>query len=243
MDNDLDEPSMFDRILIQALLQGVRLVCIETMLPPSEGRDGVGNRVIEAAVERTKFGRGDRLMMFPGQLGDGLAHISVVVDDLVNGVPKAEQLGAMHGGGATDLRGSRCRDRVDGTRCRCVFLETKGFDELLQEEGDAMIEREGNLSWRQSFGYLVLATCDQLCAMGSYKLVEHGRMIPGRFSELWSEVHTIRISRYMPFHPRACITAGMLPGVLFPNRLCHVLYVLAVPGSVPVSRGTHDSFG
>ena len=68
------------------------------------------------------------------------------------------------------------------------MLETKGLDELLQEERDAVIERKGNLGGREPFRHLVPATRDQLGTIRSHKLVKHVRMILDRFLGVWSKL-------------------------------------------------------
>ena len=60
-------------------------------------------------------------------------------------------------------------------------LETKGLNELLQEEWDAVIEREGNLGGREPFPHLLPTTRDQLGTIRSQKIMEHVRMIRDRF--------------------------------------------------------------
>jgi hypothetical protein len=49
---------------------------------------------------------------------------------------------------------------LERSRVRFSLLETKGLDELLQEERDAVIEREGNLEGREPFCHLIPATRD-----------------------------------------------------------------------------------
>jgi hypothetical protein len=68
------------------------------------------------------------------------------------------------------------------------LLETKGLDELLQEERDAVIERQGNLGGREPSRHLVPATRDQLGTIRSQKLVEHVRMVRDRFLGSWSKL-------------------------------------------------------
>jgi hypothetical protein len=87
----------------------------------------------------------------------------------------------MHGRSATDLCSSGRPLYLERSRVRFALLETKGLDELLQEERDAVIEREGNLGGREPFPHLLPATRDQLGTIRSHKLVEHVRMIFDRF--------------------------------------------------------------
>jgi hypothetical protein len=73
-------------------------------------------------------------------------------------------------------------------------LKTKGLDELLQEERDAMIEREGNLGGREPYPHLIPATRDQLGTIRSQKLVKHAKMMRHRFLGVWSKLLTNGIS-------------------------------------------------
>ena len=61
--------------------------------------DGVGDRVVEAAVQRPELRRGERGIALERQVGDGLAQVAVVVDDLVDRVAEREQVLAVRRGG------------------------------------------------------------------------------------------------------------------------------------------------
>src|SRR6185436_18580588 len=99
--------------------------------------DGVGNRVVEQAVERVELFDGDRRIDFTGQLGDGLADISVTMDHLIHGVASREQLFAMQGSRTAAFDRNRGllpgsgNDRV--SRGRVCLLETKRLDKLIEE--------------------------------------------------------------------------------------------------------------
>jgi hypothetical protein len=110
-----------------------------------------------------------------------LAHIPIIVNDLVDGISEAEHFSAVHGRGATDIRSSRRPLYLERSRVRFSFLETKGLDELLQEKRDAVIECEGNLGEREPFPHLIPATRDQLESIRSHELVEHRTTIGDPF--------------------------------------------------------------
>jgi len=82
---------------------------------------------------------------------------------------------------------------------RFSLLETKGLDELLQEERDAVIDRKGKLGGREPFPHLIPATPDQLESIRSHELVEHRTTMHDPFLGVWSKLLTIGISaNYSP---------------------------------------------
>ena len=114
------------------MLQGDRLIIDEDFAGKPKGRDGVGNRIVKAPVENAKLDRRDVLIPFAGQLGDGLAHIPILVDDLVDAIAETEQFSTVYPRDAPDLRNSLRILWLDSLSGRGL-LETKGFDELLEE--------------------------------------------------------------------------------------------------------------
>ena len=99
--------------------------------------DRIGNRVVEQAIESVKLVNGDRRIRLLCQLGDGLADISVTVDDLVHRVTLREQFLAMQASGTAVLDRYRGfllgsgNDRVSRRRGR--LLSAKRLDELIEE--------------------------------------------------------------------------------------------------------------
>ena len=79
------------------LREGDRLVAPALVLG-----DGVGDGVVEAAVERVELAGGDRRVRLVGQLRDDLADVAVAVDDLAHGEAHREQLAAVQGGALLD---------------------------------------------------------------------------------------------------------------------------------------------
>ena len=57
-----------------------------------------------------------------------MAHIPIIVNDLVDGVSEAEQLSAVHGRGATDFRINWRPLYLESRRVRFSLLDTKGLD-------------------------------------------------------------------------------------------------------------------
>src|SRR5687768_6730662 len=103
VDGDIDQPPLLVRKSIQALVQILRVAIERSLAGVPKGRDGVGNSVVEATVERTKLVRGNGRVLFDGQSGNGLAHISITVDNLVDTESEAKQFSAVQGRGATDF--------------------------------------------------------------------------------------------------------------------------------------------
>jgi hypothetical protein len=58
-------------------------------------RHGFCDRRVEATIQRVEFFGRDRKELFDGDLGDGLADITVVVDDLRDVEPQCSQLASM----------------------------------------------------------------------------------------------------------------------------------------------------
>ena len=71
-------------------------------LAPELG-NGFGHRLVEAPVERAELVGRDRRVQLDGQLGDGLADVAIVVDDLGRGEPDLLQGLAMLGRAQADL--------------------------------------------------------------------------------------------------------------------------------------------
>src|SRR5205823_13025297 len=57
--------------------------------------DSTGDGVVETSVQRAKVLRADRGVQFHCQFGDGLAHVTIVVDDLRDGEPLEKQVVAV----------------------------------------------------------------------------------------------------------------------------------------------------
>jgi hypothetical protein len=93
-------------------------------------RDGLGDGVVQAAVERMKLVHGDRRVEVVGQLRDDLADVAVVVNHLRDGVAATQERGAVRHG-----RGAGSCGRLDLGR-----RGAERFDEFIQEERHAALE-------------------------------------------------------------------------------------------------------
>ena len=54
---------------------------------------------VEAAIQRVEFFYGNRRILIEGELGDCLADVAIVVDDLRHVEPQGKQVAAVAGGG------------------------------------------------------------------------------------------------------------------------------------------------
>jgi len=88
--------------------------------------DGPGNGIVEAEVERLEFPGGDRGVHLHGELGDRLAHVAVVVNDLADGESHAKQVAAVTARARVDLYA------VLTTRLRMA----QRYVELVQKNGN-----------------------------------------------------------------------------------------------------------
>src|SRR5205807_5409132 len=67
---------------------------------------------VEAAIQRVEFFYGNRRILIEGELGDCLADVAIVVDDLRHVEPQGKQVAAVAGGG----RANRLRCKWGGGR-------------------------------------------------------------------------------------------------------------------------------
>src|SRR5689334_11038099 len=138
-----------------------------------ERSHSVGNGLVEASIERSEFVRGDGRAFLNGQIGDRLAHVAVVVYDLIDGESESQQLRPTGGCSATNVR--RCRGRY-GLALRAnrgQLLRPQRIDKLLQEKRHAMVDHLRRPCGRIPLGYSLSAMPDQLIALRRQKCVKH----------------------------------------------------------------------
>jgi hypothetical protein len=87
------------------IASNARIAELSRLRSASERCHGIGDRVVEAPIERAKLFDAHRGALFRGQLGDGLAEVPVVTDDLIDGKSLSKQLAAMSPGGCSDRCG------------------------------------------------------------------------------------------------------------------------------------------
>jgi hypothetical protein len=109
-----------------------RITLPERLLAPAaELRHRPRDGVVEAEVQRLEVLGGDGDLLLDGRLGDGLADVAVVVDDLRDREPSREQLPAVQlGAGADGPRRERLGRGLQAQRLR----------ELGQEQGEPMLQ-------------------------------------------------------------------------------------------------------
>jgi|SRR6185436_13341020 len=91
-------------------------------------RDGTGYGVIEATVEGAQFICGNWRLLFDGQPGDDLAHITVNMYYLIDAVFAAQQLSTVQSRGATYFLARERVIRFFITTVRGLLLNTKDID-------------------------------------------------------------------------------------------------------------------
>jgi hypothetical protein len=90
---------------------------LEFFSRPRFGRDArvfrhrFRDRRVETAVQGLEFVRGDRRILFDGELGHSLTNVSVVVDDLGHREPQGEQVAPVARRGGADRTRGMCRAR------------------------------------------------------------------------------------------------------------------------------------
>ena len=92
------ESAVLNRTILEKLIPtpGFEMLKARTLLEDdmislaTELAHSAGDRVIEAAIERVELVDADRLAVLLGELGDRLAQIAVVVNDLIDGEPLPE---------------------------------------------------------------------------------------------------------------------------------------------------------
>ena len=161
--------------LFGLVLGGNVYLALETELGDSV-RDGV----VQAPIQGSEFIDGERHIPFERQVGDGLAEIPVVVDDLIHGVPHLEEFLPVGGGCHPHLgQGERVAARRprDPKALGIVigFLRPQRSRELLQEQGNALGELLGGGGALGALLDLPPTSRDELVSVAGEKFV-HGRL-------------------------------------------------------------------
>jgi hypothetical protein len=130
-------------------------------------------------VQGAKVLVGDLRSQLDGELGDGLADVTVVLNDLTDGEARVQELAAVNGGAGTELVRARIRIHPQARR------------ELIEEERHAVRHLDvGRMRCRPA-GELVASSRDDHLTVGRDELVQHGATIPRmsrrrtRRSEAW----------------------------------------------------------
>lgn len=139
----------------------------------SECSNGVGDGLIEAAVERSEFVGINGRCSTDRQFGDCLAHITIVVYDLIDREPKTQQFGAVQRGRAPDVCWGRGWTWFTFGTSGGQLLGFQGVDKLLQEQRHAVIDHLRRARRRESLGNLLFAMLNQLIAVRSKEVMKH----------------------------------------------------------------------
>ncbi|HEY3584394.1 MAG TPA: hypothetical protein VGL90_08445 [Casimicrobiaceae bacterium] len=88
----------------KAFIELVHLLVRNDQVPLiTEFRDRHGDGVVEAAVQRAELVDADGGVGFDCEISDGLAKITIVMNDLLDGEPALQEFAAVKGGGFADL--------------------------------------------------------------------------------------------------------------------------------------------
>ena len=118
-------------------------VCHQGIALRAELGDRIGNGVVQAPIQGPELFDMERCVPLVGQLGDGLAEVSVVMNHLLDSEPEGQEGPAVSRGGHADLRqreriparrpGDSDGDIVDSG----LFRDERAY-ELLEKQRDAV---------------------------------------------------------------------------------------------------------
>ena len=141
---------MADRFVLDAgLIAFARVGC---------HRDADG--VVEAAVQQAEVFDADRRLNLPGQLGDRLADVAIVVDNLRNGESLEPEVVTVEEGAPADLR-------TGGES------QAQRLGELIQEQGHPVIDFRAGRRRDRSRRHFGPAAPDDLLAVQGNELMQH----------------------------------------------------------------------
>src|SRR5688572_7501483 len=131
-----------------------RLVVERRLVSPApELSDGARDGVVKASVQRPKVVRADRRVHFHREIGYGLAHVTVVVDDLRHGESLKQEIPAVKNGTLGDVGVQSPRPGAQSP------------NQLSEEQRHAMIDLVACWSRHRPCGDLCPATLDDLFAV------------------------------------------------------------------------------
>src|SRR5580698_1505545 len=106
---------------------------------------------------------GDRHVLLVGQLGHGLADVTVAANNLRHREAYLEHVAAVQRSALSDRS-----DRLGGG-----LRDAQSFDELVQEEGNAILQLVYGRPWSQSRHNLCPDAREEFYAVGADELTEH----------------------------------------------------------------------
>ena len=139
--------------------------------------DGIGDGIVETAVERSKFFDVDRRTPIDRQFRNRLAEIAIVMDNLVDGEPVLQQLAPMTRSRRADF-GRHRRTTTRRTRNLSAskrfggLLHAERLDELIEEKRYSMLKFRLGRGRGAAPGDLRLATPDKLGSMRREEFVQ-----------------------------------------------------------------------
>lgn len=169
----------------QLLVQDVDLLAGESeIVLIAEFGHRIGDRIVEAAIERPELVDVDLHAAFERQVGDRLAQVAVVVDDRIDAETVSQQFLAVQRRTFADFRQSRLAaaggaGHLAAARGLGRLFDLQGLDELLQEHGDSVFQLHLRHARRRAPGNLDPASGDQLGAVRCEELMHHSGTIRG----------------------------------------------------------------
>jgi hypothetical protein len=151
------------------------LIHLDRFAPPRVFGDRRRDRVVEPDIENPELQHGDRRVFLLRELGDRLAQVPVVMDDLVDGEAIAEQLGPVDPGELCDLHLGRGTVHAGRRRAalRAVAAALEHTRQLVEEDGDSVLQLRGCRARRAARRDLHPASIDQLQPVGPQEFVQH----------------------------------------------------------------------
>ncbi len=118
-------------------------------------RHSIGDAVVEAAVERSKFVYFDPGVDFECQIRDGLTQIAIVVNDLIHRKAQPHQLAPVQRRSGAHLRRYRAAPGRTGNLAAehgvGGLLDLQRLDQLIKKQWDAVCKLSVGHSWARTF--------------------------------------------------------------------------------------------
>jgi hypothetical protein len=127
-------------------------------------RDRAGDRDVQTAVEQPKVVRADRHVLFGSQLGDGLTDVAIVMHHLRQGQ-------------SLQLRVVAVQERTPVNLSAGRQAETDRRNQLIQKEGDAVVDFRVRRWWHRPRGHLGSAAQDDFVPVYGNEFTEHEAIV------------------------------------------------------------------
>jgi hypothetical protein len=141
-------------------------------------RHGVGDTVVQAAVEGAKLVHRDRRVLLEREVGDRLAEIAVVVDHLIDGEALLEELAPVQRRRAAELgavrRQAACpAGNLAASHRLGALLQAQRLDELVEEHRYSVLQLRSGRFRHRPLSDLQPAPVDEVAAVLGQEFVQH----------------------------------------------------------------------